>query len=180
MPTPLASWAVSYATVPRGGWHIYAPTFWLERGLPFADLGYGEQLDRFATAGKGDWVKVFQDYCEMLESLVVCKFSLYANLRGPDFADMIRLATGWDVELKELLQIGERIINLKRLLLNRLGITRKDDTLPERLLKMPHAEGGAEGKLPDLDTMLTDYYRARGWDEEGRPTAEKLAELGIE
>ncbi len=179
-PRAFASWAVSYATVPRGGCHIYAPTFWLERGLPFADLGYGEQLDRFATEGKGDWVKVFQDYCEVLESLVVCKFSLYANLRGPDFADMVRLATGWDVHLEDLLQIGERIINLKRLILNRLGIDRKDDTLPERLLKMPHAEGGAEGKLPDLDTMLADYYRARGWDAEGRPTAAKLAELGID
>ncbi|MBW1767745.1 MAG: aldehyde ferredoxin oxidoreductase, partial [Deltaproteobacteria bacterium] len=108
-----------------------------------------------------------------------CKFSLYANLRGPDFSDMIRLATGWDVSLDELLRVGERIINAKRVILNGLGITRKDDTLPERILNMPHSEGGAEGHTPDLAPMLDEYYRARGWDENGVPTPEKLASLGL-
>ncbi|NQU15187.1 MAG: aldehyde ferredoxin oxidoreductase family protein [Desulfobacteraceae bacterium] len=178
-PRAFMSWAVNYATVPRGGCHMYAPTFWLERGLLFADLGYDKQPDRFATEGKGVWTKIFHDYCEILESLVICKFSLYANLRGPDFSDMIRLATGWDVSLDELLLIGERIINAKRLILNGLGITRKDDTLPERILNMPHSEGGAEGHTPDLAPMLDEYYRARGWDENGVPTPEKLESLGL-
>lgn len=178
-PRAFSSWAVSYTTSPRGACHIHTPSFWLERGLTFPDLGYDKPLDRFTTEGKGDWVKIFQDYCEILESLVVCKFSLYANLRSPDFAEMVRLATGMDVPLDEMLQIGERISNLKRLILNRLGITRKDDTLPERILKMAHTEGGAKGKVPDIETMLTDYYKARGWDKQGCPTLEKLEALGI-
>jgi aldehyde:ferredoxin oxidoreductase len=173
-PRAFNSWAVAYGTSPRGACHIHAPTFWLERGLTFADIGYDKQLDRFDTEGKGAWVKAFQDYCEVLECLVVCKFSLYANLRGPDFAEMLRLATGWEVELEEMLRIGERIMDLKRSILNRLGVTRKDDVLPERILKMPHAEGGAEGRLPDQETLLTDYYRARGWDEEGRANPDRI------
>ena len=178
-PRAFMSWAVNYATVPRGGCHMYSPTFWLERGLLFPDLGYDTQPDRFDTEGKGIWTKIFHDYCEILESLVICKFSLYANLRGPDFSDMIRLATGWDVNLDELLLIGERIVNAKRLILNRLGITRKDDTLPERIFNLPHSEGGAEGRTPDLAPMLDEYYRARGWDENGVPTSEKLESLGL-
>jgi len=177
-PRGFSSWAVAYATSPRGACHIYAPTYWLERGLTFPELGYDTPLDRFAAEGKGTWTKVFQDFCEVLESLVVCKFSLYADLRGPDFTEMLRLATGWDIELDGLLQAGERISNMKRVILNRLGMTRKDDKLPERM-KTPLTEGGSEGHVPNLELMLDEYYQARGWDENGVPTHKKLRSLGI-
>jgi aldehyde:ferredoxin oxidoreductase len=179
-PRAFSSWAVAYATSSRGGCHIAAPTYWLERGVTFVDLGYGEQLDRFATEGKGRWTKTFQDYCEVLECMVVCKFTLYGNLRGPNFVNMVRSATGWEVDLAELLRMGERVINLKRVILNRLGITRKDDTLPERVLKTALAEGGAKGYTPDLTRMLDEYYQARGWDTEGIPTEGKLKSLDID
>jgi aldehyde:ferredoxin oxidoreductase len=178
-PRAFSSWAVAFATAPRGACHIYAPTYWLERGITFPDLGYDTQLDRFATQGKGSWTKDFQDFNEVLESLVVCKFSLYANLRGSDFVDMVRFTTGWDVSLDELCQIGERINNLKRLLICRIGITRKDDVLPERFTKTPLEDGGCKGHLPDLEAMLDEYYEARGWDRNGVPTKEKIESLNI-
>jgi aldehyde:ferredoxin oxidoreductase len=178
-PRAFSSWAVAYATAIRGGCHIAAPTYWLERGVTFEDLGYPAQLDRFVAEGKGSWTKVFQDYCEMLECLVVCKFTLYGKLRGPNFVDMVRTATGWDVTLDELIRVGERSINLKRVISNRLGVTRKDDTLPERILKMVLTEGGAKGFKPDLSSMLDEYYAARGWDENGIPTEPTLERLGI-
>lgn len=179
-PRAFSSWAVAFATSPRGACHVYAPTYWLERGLTFPELGYDTALDRFATERKGAWTKVFQDFCEVLESMVVCKFSLYANLRGPDFVNMVRLTTGWDVSLDDLREIGERINNMKRLILNRLGITRKDDVLPERFMKEPLPDGGCKGYLPDLEPMLDEYYQARGWDKNGVPTPEKLQSLGID
>ena len=179
-PRAFSSWAVAFATAPRGACHVYAPTYWLERGITFPELGYDTALDRFETVGKGEWTKVFQDFCEVLESMVVCKFSLYANLRGPDFVNMVRLTTGWDVSLDDLREIGERINNMKRLILNRLGITRKDDVLPERFMKEPLPDGGCKGHLPDLEPMLDEYYQARGWDENGVPTPEKLQSLGID
>ena len=179
-PRAFSSWAVAFATAPRGACHVYAPTYWLERGITFPELGYDTALDRFETVGKGEWTKVFQDFCEVLESMVVCKFSLYANLRGPDFVNMVRLTTGWDVSLDDLREIGERINNMKRLILNRLGITRKDDVLPERFMKEPLPDGGCKGYLPDLEPMLDEYYQARGWDKNGVPTPEKLQSLGID
>ena len=54
-----------------------------------------------------------------------------------------------------------------------------DDTLPERLLKVPHEDGPAKGVTVHLDQMLPVYYQSRGWDEQGVPTREKLAELGL-
>jgi aldehyde:ferredoxin oxidoreductase len=61
----------------------------------------------------------------------------------------------------------------------RAGFSRKDDTLPERILKQPLPDGPAKGMVCRLDAMLPDYYHCRGWNENGRPTAEKLRELGL-
>ena len=61
----------------------------------------------------------------------------------------------------------------------RAGFSRKDDTLPERILMQPLPDGPAMGMVCRLDAMLPGYYRCRGWDENGRPTPEKLRELGL-
>jgi aldehyde:ferredoxin oxidoreductase len=61
-------------------------------------------------------------------------------------------------------------------------VTRKDDTLPRRFLEEPLGPPGSPsaGALVELETMLDDYYRARGWDlGTGLPTGEKLLELGL-
>lgn len=78
------------------------------------------------------------------------------------------------------MQIGERIFNLKRLYNVKCGISRKDDTLPLRLLTHTRGEGGAANNLPYLGKMLNEYYKYRGWGEEGIPLCKKLRELGLE
>jgi aldehyde:ferredoxin oxidoreductase len=57
---------------------------------------------------------------------------------------------------------GERIFNLKRIINNKLGITRADDDLPKRLKTVARPDGTAKGKLPDLEEILADYYNLRG------------------
>ena len=79
---------------------------------------------------------------------------------------------------EEFLKAGERIFNLKRLYDVREGISRKDDTLPARLLMHPRG-GGSGDNLPRLNEMLKDYYRLRSWDEFGIPTKEKIKDLDL-
>ena len=88
-------------------------------------------------------------------------------------------ATGIDYTIDDFVKIGERTWNLERLFNLKAGLTKADDTLPKRLLKEAHKEGPSKGVVVQLDKMLPVYYRERGWDEEGIPTAEKLAELGL-
>jgi aldehyde:ferredoxin oxidoreductase len=79
-------------------------------------------------------------------------------------------------------RIGERIVNLERLFIAREGITREDDTLPARFLHepLPEGSGPSTGSVLELEPMLDEYYRARGWDlETGLPTRDKLSELGL-
>ncbi|WP_245907924.1 aldehyde ferredoxin oxidoreductase C-terminal domain-containing protein, partial [Neomoorella humiferrea] len=66
-----------------------------------------------------------------------------------------------------------RLFNLRE------GFDRKDDYLPSRMLKEKMPTGPSQGHLVELDPMLDEYYDLMGWDRQGRPTAAKLAELGL-
>jgi aldehyde:ferredoxin oxidoreductase len=60
------------------------------------------------------------------------------------------------------------------------GITKADDTLPPKM-RQAAVVGGREGKAPlNFDKMLMDYYKLRGWNDNGIPTSESLKALGLE
>ena len=141
--------------------------------------------NRFKVDGQAEVVANLQNYVSVFNSLAICIFLCrvrYGTV-GADpsiTSEWVRLATGWDMDSKELLKAGERIVNLKRLFNVRRGMSRKDDTLPPRILT--HKIGGtvdAADHLPNLGEMLNQYYKYRGWREDGIPTEEKLAELGL-
>ena len=71
--------------------------------------------------------------------------------------------------------------NLERVFNIREGFSRKDDTLPERLVKETPGSGPVKGQVFELDELLDQYYEARGWNKEtGIPEKSKLEELGLE
>jgi aldehyde:ferredoxin oxidoreductase len=73
--------------------------------------------------------------------------------------------------------------NVARVWNLRAGFTRKDDTLPERLLMEALKTGASKGHRispEDRDRMLDEYYRLHGWDPQGVPTPERLKALGLE
>jgi aldehyde:ferredoxin oxidoreductase len=79
-----------------------------------------------------------------------------------------------------MMKSGERSWNVKRAINNRMGLTASNDRLPKALLE-PFPDGGSAGFVPDIQGMLYAYYDARGWDQEtGKPSREKLIELGLE
>ena len=86
--------------------------------------------------------------------------------------------TGIKVSQKQFLEAGERIHILERLLNTREGISRKDDQLPQRILKEKRTNPNDKKNIP-LEKMLDDYYKLRGYDENGIPKPETLKKLGI-
>jgi aldehyde:ferredoxin oxidoreductase len=147
--------------------------------------GIPETAFRLAYKGKGLVVKHFEEMAAISDATGVCK-NTYNNMEVLDWAgtaELLQAATGWDFTGEEIRQIGERIVNLERLFIAREGITREDDTLPRRFLEEPLSEesGSSAGSVLELEPMLDEYYRARGWDvETGLPTQDKLAELGLD
>ncbi|MFH1651680.1 MAG: aldehyde ferredoxin oxidoreductase family protein [Chloroflexota bacterium] len=145
------------------------------------ELGYPEVMDRFDEKGKGRLVARSQDFACLLDSMTLCLFlSLHQWAQPSHYVEMLNAATGWDIDLEEFLRTGERIFNLKRMFNVRRGISRRDDTLPARILTQRLPDGGTRGYVPDLEAMLTDYYTARDWSEEGVPNPRKLKELDLE
>jgi aldehyde:ferredoxin oxidoreductase len=144
------------------------------------------KVDRLkAEKGRGKLVKTLEDMYALLDSFIVCK-----NARGSfykDLEDMAKLysqVTGYDMTVEELSAAGERINTIARLINIREGLSRKDDTLPWKVMHEPIPDDGpVKGAVvtqEELDTLLDDYYQARGWTLEGIPTTAKLKELGME
>ncbi len=146
-------------------------------------LGYWspeKDIDRFATEGKAEMAKHYQDYCAWAyDSLGYCYF-LFMDVPEQDVADLLESATGVDFGgIEALNKIGEKIFTMERVFNMKAGITGKDDTLPRRFLKEPMPEGASKGQVFEQDKLLPKYYEIRGWDKNGIPSKEKLEELGL-
>ena len=167
--------SIGYATATRGGSHHDT------RPTP----QYAQGFDRRGTKDKPDFAVRSQHFTAIGDSLVMCRFTSergYGLFLGPPYADMVRAVTGFDVTVEELERIGERVINLERLFNVREGVRRAADVLPWRVMHEPIPDGPSAGMYcpPDeLATMLDEYYRLRGWDADGVPTAARLASLGV-
>lgn len=82
-----------------------------------------------------------------------------------------------------MLNIAERVYNLERAFSCREGMGRKDDHLIGKWAEEPVPNGPFKGERIDpvkWEEMLDDYYRLRGWSNNGIPSREKLKKLGLE
>ncbi|MEI8131052.1 MAG: aldehyde ferredoxin oxidoreductase family protein [Leptolinea sp.] len=194
---------LGHATSNRGADHLY--------GLPAFDLSgnfdvtskifpkeiLDELMDSENETYKADMVVYGEHYCAITDSLGICKFSTVE-----EYSQMpVDLLPGLEnLELpmteKNLLEIGERIVNLERLFNVRCGLSRQDDYLPKRFTTetLPLLSNETDpvtgvttlgkllrvGQLKDFDAMLDRYYLLRGWDKEGCPEKETLVRLGLE
>jgi aldehyde:ferredoxin oxidoreductase len=176
-PRAFQSLAVNYATGPRGACHVQGGSFMFELGVISTEAGVRYKQGRFDKKNKGLLAKVSQDFAGIFNSMAICMFGALA-LQPSHMAALATLTTGLPYTTQSLLEVGERILNLQRAFACREGISRKDDTLPKRLVTaLP--DGGAAGKSADLEYQLNEYYQLRGWNQDGIPTKEKLQALGL-
>jgi aldehyde:ferredoxin oxidoreductase len=146
--------------------------------------GIPETAFRLEYKGKGLVVKHFEEMAAISDATGVCK-NTYNNMEVLDWdgtAELLQATTGWELTGEEVRRIGERIVNLERLFIAREGIGRRHDTLPKRFLQepLPEGSGPSTGSVLELEPMLDEYYRARGWDvATGLPAPDKLEELGL-
>jgi aldehyde:ferredoxin oxidoreductase len=171
-PRGLQGQGLLYATSNRGGCHMRGNMVGPEV------LGLPKMIDRFQVQGKSSFVTLHQNVAAAIDSLVVCKFTHMA-VADEYFARVLSAVTGIHYATGDLVKAGERVWNLEKLYNLREGFSRKDDTLPPRLLTEAPTEGPSQGWVVHLEPMLKEYYRGRGWNEEGVPTPKKLAELEL-
>jgi aldehyde:ferredoxin oxidoreductase len=181
-PRTLKAFGLGHAVSNRGADHLYAlPTIDSARKTDVAkQLFPGKPVEKVLDTKnpryKPEIVVFSENYCAITDALGVCKFTTTETyvFMPSDLARALTALTGEDFTEEELLNCGERIVNLERCFNVREGFSRKDDQLPQRFLKE-----SLEGSTVELDQMLSKYYRLRGWSNQGIPRKEKLSELGL-
>jgi aldehyde:ferredoxin oxidoreductase len=193
-PRGSQGWGLAYAVASRGADHcrsmmfaeLAAGTdstgFIIEKGEVLKSPGSG--VDALSVENKGSMVKWYEDVRAFQNSMETC---LFGYMRYPPdigmpgtFAGLFNAVTDADLTVSEVLTIGERITNLERAYNVREYLTRKDDTLPKRILEEPMPDGPAQGYVVNLAPMLDEYYEKRGWNlQTGFPTREHLEKIGL-
>jgi len=156
------------------------------------DLAYAEvfgtpaKIDPLTIENKPELIMRYEDAFTLIDAAGLCVFLAVRYVFDDDvmlwptrLTELMNLTTGANYTPKTIMQAAERVYNLERMFLLEAGITKVDDTLPPRMLEEPLTEGPAAGHIVELDEMLPLFYKARGWDENGVPSQEKLQELGL-
>lgn len=188
MPQGKVGQGLSYATSNRGACHLQGMhDTSLEAGRIMPDIGFGEKfrgLSRMTKEHKPEAIMLAQNLRAIQDSLIICRFTSwdYGPITPAQLCQTLHAVTGREYTGPELMAIGARVFNLCRMFNIREGFDRKDDTLPRRL-SQPLPRGATSGSVitqADLDAMLDEYYRLRGWTPQGIPTTETLKQLGLE
>jgi aldehyde:ferredoxin oxidoreductase len=185
----LKGFALGIATASRGADHLRSrPTLEIfDLPSEFTQKIYGQPVDPNPTSYQSKAVVVTfnETIYAVVDCMGVCKFICHGfnsprNLGYEHFRDLIHAATGLEFSVNELREVGRRVTDLERLINLREGVTRADDTLPARYFDEPMTGRKTQGHHIDREqfqVMLDEYYDLHGWDRDGRPSQERVAEM---
>ncbi len=191
-PRTIKGTALGLATATRGADHLrsmvmaeFVPVMFPEEAV--ARFGTAEALNGLSY-NKAAITIYYQHLALTPDLLEICRFLFHIAQGTESFSfdnltELYSLATGIEADEKHMFTLAERVFNIERAFLCREGIRRKDDRLIGKWSDEPVPNGDFKGETLDpvkWEAMLDDYYRLRGWDENGVPTRKKLQELGIE
>ncbi len=170
-PRAVKTQALGYAVANRGPVHCDIRPGLEENNI--TPLGKWE--------GKGKVGKDLAVWTSIVNSIIYCLSAerVVGLTLNEKVLDMVNTLMDWDMSMEELYAVGERVYTLERLFNVREGFSRKDDTLPRRILEEP-SEKGYRTSLQELDAMIKEFYQAFGWDELGIPKKETLIRLSME
>ena len=160
-PRTLKGMGLTFGTAPRGACHLRT-TFYKPE---LAGLIAPDQIEN-----KAEMLIDYEDRLNIFDTLTLCRF--YRDLYSwEELIKILELVTGSERSEKELRSIAAKIATMTRQYNIREGLEDKDDKLPARFHKEVLPEGGSLSE-DEMNYMLQDYYRLRGWDEKGVPMAE--------
>ena len=161
-----ASMALAYATSDIGAHHTRAWTIAKEM----------EEGQNWSDEDRVEIVQYHQALRPLFDMLGVCRLPwIELGLNERHYANFYKYVTGKEVSLDQLLTLSNDIYDLTRLINTRLGVSRKDDSLPYRVRTNPALKGPNAGKVIDpeyFQKLLSLYYEKRGWDSNGVPSPE--------
>lgn len=178
-------WGLAVAVATRGADHMRGAPNELRDWPPQEIIkAFGRLMPRtlHTIEGKGPLVKWNEDQKAIENCLEMCVGKVGRQWElVPMYKEYFNAVTGLNYSEEDLWTVGERVCNIEKAFNVKCGLSRKDDTLPERWLKEPYpVPSPAYGFVCDLEPMLDEYYEVRGWDKETSwPTRAKLESLKL-
>ncbi|AMP20019.1 hypothetical protein AZF37_01450 [endosymbiont 'TC1' of Trimyema compressum] len=118
-------------------------------------------VERLDIKGKGILTKFNQDFCGTYDVATLCEFPAtlaLAETAQKLIGDLLTATTGWGYSEEEIWVVGERLNNICRMFNVRDGFSRKEDTMPERIMVEPLKFGVSKGEVISQEN-LRHYVR---------------------
>ena len=158
-PRVLKGMGLAYGTSDRGACHLRA-TFYKPE--------LAKMIDPDEVEGKALMFTEWEDRLTIFDTLILCRF--YRDLyQWEELSTMIKDAFGLDLDREKIRAIAANITDNTRRFNLREGLVSEDDRLPKRFYNEVLPETGKVITEEQMEKLLKDYYKARGWDIQGRP-----------
>ena len=158
-PRVLKGMGLAYGSSPRGACHLRS-TFYKPE--------LSRMIDPDQIEGKAEMFALWEDRLIIFDALILCRF--YRDLyQWEELATIIKGVTGLELDTKQMRSIAGRISSATRRFNIREGLRPEDDKLPKRFYKEVLPETKKIITEEEMDRLLKDYYKVRGWDEQGVP-----------
>jgi aldehyde:ferredoxin oxidoreductase len=144
------------------------------------DAAPGRHTQSGADPVEGEEQKKANTYCQAYNSAGMCMWGA-SWLGSGTIAEYLTAVTGYEYSLDKMLEVGEKISNIRQAFTVREGINPLQRKVSGRFLGYPPlTEGPLAGKSVDIDVRLAEYLKAMDWDAKtGVPSKEKLEQLGM-
>ncbi|MBS3950295.1 MAG: aldehyde ferredoxin oxidoreductase family protein, partial [Peptococcaceae bacterium] len=135
--------------------------------------------------GKAQRVIELQHIRPLFDMLCLCRLQwVELGFELDWYPQIFKAVTGKELTWDDLLAFSERVWNLTRSYSLREieGFGRSFDYPPARFMEEPIPDGPTAGKyMPKevIDRLLDEYYKLRGWDNNGIPSAAQLKKVGL-
>lgn len=179
----LPSRGTGYVCDPTPGRHTAAPMARIDGGpgayAPYPEMKIGK-FERYEYSGKGPISAKASAYLQVGASAGVCLMPMMFFGNFP-LLDFINAVTGWDTDMAEILNTGNRLMTLRQAFNIREGIEARDVQLPDRMKGIPAQTKGLFADVTiDIENLAREYRQAMGWDADtASPTDETLERLGL-
>jgi aldehyde:ferredoxin oxidoreductase len=157
-PRALKGMGLTFGTSPRGACHLRT-TFYKPE---LSGLIPPDQIE-----DKAEMLIEYEDRLNIFDTLILCRF--YRDLyTWEELETILPRVTGQPSNREDLRKVARNIVNMTRTFNLQEGLHIEDDRLPKRF----HKEALPSGKTlttEEMEYMLQDYYRLRGWNAAGIP-----------
>lgn len=180
MHDPRCNWGdgLAYAVSVRGACHVSNLTFLWEWGaIEYPEVGLDMLFQPMSAEHKAFGTAVTTDIGCICNSACWCEFPA-TSLSLPQWIEAFNKVAGYGYEIESMMEAGTRIWLLQRCLGHIWGATGADDRIGQRIMT-PVDDGMTAGSVPDMETMLREFYELRGLRDDGLPKPETLAKYGL-